>query len=85
MVRPKSRGQQPKTWSRPSCNPQGGMRVRHLRKEQRLTQRALAAKAGLTVDAVVRLENGRDVFLSTIEKIAEALGTTLYALYAPIG
>lgn len=52
-----------------------GERVRELRRAKRLTQIELAEKAGVSRDALVRLELGqRKSRASTIQKIAVALG-----------
>jgi transcriptional regulator with XRE-family HTH domain/uncharacterized protein (DUF433 family) len=52
-----------------------GERVREVRRAKRLTQIELAEKAGVSRDALVRLELGqRKSRASTIQKIAEALG-----------
>ncbi len=51
-----------------------GERVRQVRRTKRLTQRELAEKAGVSRDALVRLELGqRRSRASTIQKIAKAL------------
>jgi transcriptional regulator with XRE-family HTH domain len=50
-------------------------RLRQLRDKCRLSQRALAEKAGLSREYLARLETGRqDPTLSTLEKLAKALG-----------
>lgn len=52
-----------------------GERVREVRRAKRLTQIELAEKAGVSRDALVRLELGqRKSRASTIRKVAEALG-----------
>jgi transcriptional regulator with XRE-family HTH domain len=49
-------------------------RLRQLRDERGLSQRALAEKAGISREYLARLETGRqDPTLSTLEKIARAL------------
>jgi transcriptional regulator with XRE-family HTH domain len=49
-------------------------RLRQLRDERGLSQRALAEKAGISREYLARLETGRqDPTLSTLEKIAKAL------------
>jgi transcriptional regulator with XRE-family HTH domain len=50
------------------------MRLKRLRMEQGLSQRALAARAGLSREYLARLETARqDPTLSTLEKLARAL------------
>ena len=49
-------------------------KLKHIRKERKLTQEQLAERAGLTREYIARLEAGRyDPTLSTIEKLAKAL------------
>lgn len=51
-----------------------GDRVRSIRKMRAFTQAELAEAAGLSVDAVVKLENGRhEPRPGTVRKLAEAL------------
>jgi HTH-type transcriptional repressor of puuD len=53
-------------------------RLRELRDERGLSQRALAEKAGISREYLSRLETGRqDPTLSTLEKIARALKVTV--------
>ncbi len=55
-----------------------GFQIRTARESQGLTWNALAAKAGLKSDNVVRdIEYGREVTLSNIEAVAAALGLRL--------
>ncbi len=55
--------------------------LRELRERRLLTQRELAAKAGLTDVAISRLETGKTrPRFSTIKKLAAALGVTPAAL-----
>ncbi len=50
-------------------------RLREWRERRALTQRELAAKAGMTVSTVNRIENGlQRPRISTVRKLAEALG-----------
>jgi transcriptional regulator with XRE-family HTH domain len=52
--------------------------LRALRERQKLSQRALAAAAGITQAALFRLESGEtDPRLSTLRAIARALGVTV--------
>jgi transcriptional regulator with XRE-family HTH domain len=59
-------------------------RLKALRKEKQLTQQSLAVKAGLSVSAVVQIENGTipDPRLSTVRALARGLGVTLDELGA---
>lgn len=51
-----------------------GDRVRELRRRKALTQAELAEVAGVSVDTIVKLENGRhDPRPKTIRKLARAL------------
>ena len=57
------------------------MRLKRLRDEQGLSQRALAEKAGISREYLARLETARqDPTLSTLEKLAKALGVKVAAL-----
>jgi transcriptional regulator with XRE-family HTH domain len=50
-------------------------RLRRLRRERALSQRALAREAGIGLDTVNKLETGlRDALPATLRKLAEALG-----------
>jgi transcriptional regulator with XRE-family HTH domain len=51
-----------------------GLRVRRMRLQHALTQDDLARKAGLSRQALYRLELGERVRPSTLRKIAAALG-----------
>jgi transcriptional regulator with XRE-family HTH domain len=57
-------------------------RLRELRTAAGLTQQALAVKAGLSVSAVVQIENGTipDPRISTVRALAKALGVSLSLL-----
>jgi transcriptional regulator with XRE-family HTH domain len=59
-------------------------RLRELRQAAGLTQQALAFKAGLSISAVVQIENGSipDPRLSTVCALARGLGVTLDGLGA---
>jgi transcriptional regulator with XRE-family HTH domain len=56
-----------------------GDRLKQLRTAAKLTQQALAVKAGLSVSAVIHIEAGRvpDPRVRTIQAIARALGVTV--------
>jgi transcriptional regulator with XRE-family HTH domain len=52
--------------------------LRQIREAQGITQRALAARAGITQAALFRLESGEtDPRLSTLRKLAKALNVTV--------
>jgi transcriptional regulator with XRE-family HTH domain len=57
------------------------MKVRRLRAAKRLTQEALARRAQVSLGYVARLETGHhDPKLSTLKKLAKALGVPVAAL-----
>lgn len=57
-------------------------RVRELRQRKRWSQEKLAEEAGVSKDAVSRIERGdREPRIDTLEQIAEALGTNLSRLF----
>jgi|SRR5215213_7649650 len=56
-------------------------RLRRLRRERALSQRALAREAGVGLDTVNKLETGvRDALPVTLRKLAYALGVEPYEL-----
>jgi transcriptional regulator with XRE-family HTH domain len=58
-------------------------RLRQFRNERGLSQRSLAEKAGISREYLARLETGRqDPTLSTLEKLAKALGVKVGRLLA---
>lgn len=58
-----------------------GERIRVRREKKEWLQRELAASAGLPVRTIGRVERGQvDVRLSTLSKIAQALGVNLREL-----
>ena len=57
------------------------MTIKRLRKEQGLTQEALAKRAGVTREYITRLELGRhDPMFSTLVKLAKALNVNVREL-----
>jgi transcriptional regulator with XRE-family HTH domain len=55
--------------------------LRHARKRAGLTQRALAAKAGVPQSSVSRIESSRvDPTVTSLSRLLRACGTTLEAL-----
>jgi transcriptional regulator with XRE-family HTH domain len=56
-------------------------RIKALRARRRLSQEALAAKAGISRGYLARLETGRqDPTVGTVEKLAKALRVKMTAL-----
>ena len=53
------------------------MTLRELRHARKLTQVRMAKKLGITQDSVSRLEQRRDLLLSTLRKTIEAMGGNL--------
>lgn len=60
-------------------------RLSEIRRAKLVTQASLAAKAGVTVATISHLETGRPARVSTVKKIAKALGVKPDALLTPIG
>lgn len=60
------------------------MRVRDLRKAQKLTQHQLADRAGVSQSTVSRIEKHGDTKIGEVYQVARALGTTLTALIAEV-
>lgn len=64
---------------------QVGLQVRVLREEARLSVRALAARTDFSPSFISQLENGQvSPSIHSMEKIANALGTTLGSFFASI-
>lgn len=60
--------------------------MRWLRRSRSLTQEALAGRAGLSVDAVRRIERGGfAASLDTLHKLAKGLGTHVAQLFSVPG
>jgi transcriptional regulator with XRE-family HTH domain len=52
-----------------------GTRLRRLRRENALTMRELAERSGVSLDTILKLENGsREAQARTHRKLADALG-----------
>jgi HTH-type transcriptional regulator / antitoxin HipB len=51
-----------------------GTRVRDLRKTQKITTEQIALKSGRSRDVLNRLERGKDISLSSLLAILEAMG-----------
>jgi len=59
-----------------------GIRIKELRKERCMSQERLAYLAGLDRTYVTSVENGkRNISISNIEKIANAMGIDLYYFF----
>jgi transcriptional regulator with XRE-family HTH domain len=59
-------------------------RLRSLRQDRALSQRDLAALAGVTLSTINRLEVGhQSAYPVTVRKLAKALGVTPRDLYGP--
>jgi transcriptional regulator with XRE-family HTH domain len=54
-----------------------GRNVARLRKDKRLSQRELAQLAGISRLTLRSIEHGNDSLVSSLERVAEALGVTL--------
>ncbi len=58
--------------------------IKHLREEKRMSLRQLAARSGLSVNALSVIERGRvSPSVSTLYKLADALGVSITAFFAP--
>jgi transcriptional regulator with XRE-family HTH domain len=55
-------------------------RLKEYRLRARLMQEAVAERAGVSRDAVTKIEQGRSALLDTVRKLARALGTTTAVL-----
>ncbi len=53
--------------------------IRELRLKRKMTQKELAQKSGVSRNTIIELENQsqRTALLSTLQKLASALGTTV--------
>lgn len=55
--------------------------IKSLRQEQGLSQRRLAALAGVHFNVIVRLELGHSCYIETLDKILNALDYELEAVH----
>jgi len=63
-----------------------GERIRQIRKGQRLSQEALAEKAGITPAYLGFVERGqKQITLVTLKQISDALGVGMGALFEGLG
>ena len=60
-----------------------GYRVKEVREEKRMTQEELAMKSGVSRTTIVAIESGeaKDVLVSTLLKLADALGSTVNDIF----
>ena len=60
-----------------------GYKVKEAREEKRMTQEELSRKSGVSRTTIVAIENGeeKDVKISTLLKLANALDTTVAAIF----
>ena len=60
-----------------------GYKLKEVREEKRMTQEELAEKSGVSRPTIVALENGKttDVKMSTLQKLANAMDTTVQAIF----
>lgn len=52
-------------------------RIKGIRRLRKMTQKALADKSGVSASTISRIEKGGNTDLETINKIENALGTTI--------
>ncbi len=62
-----------------------GEKIKHWRQKKGFTQKQLAEKAGLTLATIGRIETGmrQGTNITTLQRIAEALGISLDKLLNP--
>jgi transcriptional regulator with XRE-family HTH domain len=60
-----------------------GQRVRRLRRQQGLSVRELAERAGINKDTVVKMEKGHTPTYSTLGRVCDALGVSVVHLLRP--
>lgn len=60
-----------------------GYKVKEAREEKRMTQEELSKKSGVSRSTIVAIEKGKaiDVKVSTLLKLANALDTTVAAIF----
>ena len=60
-----------------------GYKVKEVREERRMTQEELAKKSGVSRPTIIAIETGtaKDVKISTLLKLANALGTTVSEIF----
>jgi transcriptional regulator with XRE-family HTH domain len=56
------------------------IRLREVREAKGMSLRTLAEKAGVNWSAIHRIEKGKDPLVSTLEKLAKALGVKIRTL-----
>ncbi len=60
-----------------------GYRIREIREQQKMSQEELALKSGVSRTTISNLENDTDrtTMISTLQKIARALGVTVDQIF----
>ena len=60
-----------------------GYKIKEVREEKRMTQEELAEKSGVSLSTIVALEKGtmNDVKMSTLQKLASAMDTTVQEIF----
>ena len=60
-----------------------GYKIKEARENKRLSQEELAKRSGVSRTTIVFLENGKteDVKISTLQKLASALGMTVQEIF----
>lgn len=60
-----------------------GYKIKEVREEKRMTQEELAKKSGVSRSTIVGIEKGTisDVKMSTLQKLASAMDTTVQAIF----
>ena len=62
--------------------PDVGLKIREMRRQQRLSQRALAELCGLSFNAISKIERGESSpTVATLHRLASALGVPIVALF----
>jgi transcriptional regulator with XRE-family HTH domain len=61
------------------------LRLRVLRQQRGLSKADLAAQAGIALSTLYLVEDGFDVRVSTLKKVAQALGVSAGELFEPRG
>ena len=61
------------------------LRLRILRQKRGMSRAELAAQAGIALSTLYLVEDGCDVRVSTLKKVAQALGVSAGELFEPRG
>lgn len=54
-----------------------GANLRRIRKEKNISRERLAVESGVSYPTIAKVELGRDLYITTAEKLAGALGVSL--------